>query len=138
MKLVSACLAGKKCRFDGTAKPHAHIIELVKRGQAIAVCPEQLAGLPTPRAPVELKKGLAHSRDGKDFTLFFELGARKALDIARRFGCNEAILKARSPSCGSGLLFDGSFSGKLAKGDGVFAALLKREGIKVISKEELE
>jgi len=137
MKVVSACIAGVKCRYDGSAKPCQKVIELVKKGEAIPVCPEQLGGLSTPRAPSEQKGNKVITKDGKDVTAEFEKGAHEALNIVKMAGCKEAILKSNSPSCGSGLVYDGSFSGKLIKGDGVFAKLLKANKIKVMTEEEI-
>ncbi len=136
MIITSACLAGINCRYDGKACPNKKLIELVKSGKAIAVCPEQLAGLPTPRAPAEIKNGKVFSKDGADASAAFERGAMAALKIAKSAGGTEAILKARSPSCGVGKIFDGSFSGKLVEGNGVFARLLKQNGINCITEEE--
>lgn len=136
MLLVSACLAGIPCRWDGEEKGEDPIVELVRRGEAILVCPEQLGGLTTPRSPSELRDGRVVSREGRDVTEEFRRGAEIALAVAERYGCTEAILKARSPSCGSGRIYDGSFSGRLVSGDGVTAALLKARGIRVYSEEE--
>ncbi|MBU0635486.1 DUF523 domain-containing protein [Candidatus Micrarchaeota archaeon] len=138
MKIVSACLAGVKCHWDGKVKPNQLIVNLVKEGNAIPVCPEQLGGLPTPRVPAEQKGKRVITRDGVDVTSFFDSGAQEALKIANLVKCEVAILKARSPSCGHGKIYDGTFSGKLIKGDGVFAKILKQNGIKVISDEELD
>jgi uncharacterized protein YbbK (DUF523 family) len=137
MILVSACLAGVPCRWDGADKGNERIIELVGRGEAILVCPEQLGGLTTPRKPSEISGGRVLDREGKDLTAEFRKGAEICLAIAGRYGCREAILKAKSPSCGSGLVYDGSFSGRLVPGDGIAAALLKASGIAVRTEEEL-
>ena len=140
MLIVSKCLTGECCRYDGASKPDSEIVELVRSGKAIALCPEQLGGLPTPRTPSELEasgelvldgKARAVTRCGRDVTKEFVRGAEEALRIAKECGAKEAILKARSPSCGAGLIYDGSFCGKLAPGDGVTAALFKRNGISV-------
>jgi len=136
MKIVSACLVGIKCRWDGKAKPCQKVIDLVKQGKAIFVCPEQLGGLTTPRIPAEQKNNKVFTKEGKDVTVQFKKGAEEALKIAKLENCNEAILKSKSPSCGSGKIYDGTFSGKLIDGDGVFAKLLKKNGIKVISEED--
>ncbi len=119
------------------------IVELVKQGKAIAVCPEQLGGLPTPRRSCEIvidqngnKKVL--SQDGEDFTKEFVEGAQKTLAIAKIIGCKKAILQSRSPSCGCGLIYDGTFSGKGIQGNGLTAELLLDHGIKVYTEEELD
>lgn len=135
--LVSACLAGQACRYNATAAPHAAVLELVRKGRAVLVCPEVLGCLPVPREPMELRQGRAMGASGADHTEAFLAGARRALGICRRHGCTRAILKSRSPSCGCGQVYDGSFSGRLVPGDGLFAALLKENGVAVCSEQEL-
>ena len=137
MKLVSACLLGIKCRYDGKSKPCQKVIDLVKQGKAIPVCPEQLGGLETPRDPAEQRGNKVFTNKGKDVTTKFNQGAKEALKIALLTNCKEAILKSKSPSCGSNLVYDGTFSGKLIKGDGVFAKLLKKNNIKVLTENEI-
>lgn len=142
MIVVSKCLTGACCRYDGKSKPEPNIRGLVDRGEAVAVCPEQLGGLPTPRVPAELTgsgelvlDGMARvvASDGRDVTEEYISGAKEALRIALEFGCTRAILKSKSPSCGCGLVHDGSFTGGLTEGDGVTTALFKRAGIEVES-----
>jgi uncharacterized protein YbbK (DUF523 family) len=135
--LVSACLAGRACRYDGTAAPHGAVLELMERGLAVLVCPEILGGLPVPREPMELRDGRVLGASGADHTKAFLAGAQRALKICLERGCVSAVLKARSPSCGCGSVFDGAFSGRLVPGDGLFAALLKAEGIRVACDEDL-
>jgi len=135
MKLVSACLAGYRCNYRGEAKLNESIIELVKRGEAIPVCPEQLGGLPTPREPAEQRDGKVFTKSGKDVTENFSNGAYEALRIAVLYNCTEAILKSKSPSCGCGQIYDGKFSGNLVKGNGITTELLKANGIKVYTEE---
>ncbi|MCL2371606.1 DUF523 domain-containing protein [Candidatus Saccharibacteria bacterium] len=138
MILVSACLAGFNCRFDGSSKPNDKIIQLIKDGKAIPVCPEQLAGLATPRKATEQRSdGRILSEDSEDFTAEFQKGAEEVLAICKQFGCTKAILKSKSPSCGSGQVFDGSFTSTLTDGYGVTAKLLKENGIEVISESDL-
>jgi uncharacterized protein YbbK (DUF523 family) len=137
MKICSACLLGIKCRYDGKNKRNEKILELAKKEILIPVCPEQLGGLPTPREPAEQKGKKVITKSGKDVTKNFKKGARQVLKIAKFLGIKEAILKQKSPSCGCGQIYDGSFSEKIIKGNGVTTALLKRNGIKVISEEEL-
>lgn len=133
--VVSACLAGVACRFDGEANPREGVIELVRQGLALPVCPEQLGGLPTPRPPCELRDGQVLCREGdgtlSDATDAFAKGAEEGVRLALLAGCTEAILKARSPSCGCGRIYDGSFSRTLVDGDGLFAAALRKAGITV-------
>ncbi len=137
MIIVSACLAGYRCRYDGGIVPDAEIVALVKRGEAIPVCPEMMGGLPCPRVPSErTADGLrVVTKDGGDVTDAFYLGAEETLRMARLYGCGQAILKARSPSCGCGRIYDGTFSGTLRDGNGVTADLLLENGIAVTVKD---
>ncbi|MEM2947434.1 MAG: DUF523 domain-containing protein [Candidatus Bathyarchaeia archaeon] len=137
MKLCSACLLGIKCRYDGRDALNEKVIMLLKKEPLIPVCPEQLGGLPTPRETAEIRYGRVITRSGRDVTENFRRGAEEVLKIAKLFGVREAVLKQGSPSCGSGRIYNGTFSGKVIKGDGITAALLKRHGIKVITEEEL-
>jgi uncharacterized protein YbbK (DUF523 family) len=137
MIIVSACLAGVNCRGDGKSSPLQLVIELVRSKEAIPVCPEQLGGLPTPRAPAEKKGDRVFTKDRKDVTEEFDKGAAEALKIAQLANCKKAILKSKSPMCGSGKVYDGTFSGKLTVGNGIFAGLLKKNGIKVLTEEDL-
>ena len=137
MILVSACLAGEPCRYNGRDFPCPAVTALVAAGQALVVCPEVLGGLPTPRPPAEIIAGRVVTVDGEDVTDAYQAGAQLALKLAKQAGCQTAILKARSPSCGCGKIYDGSFSGRLIPGDGVFAALLKTAGIVVQTEEEI-
>lgn len=145
--IVSACLAGEACRYDGGARPNKEVIALVKSGRAIAVCPEVLAGLPTPRTPAEIMTTADGSRravcrDGTDLTELFRTGAKKAAAIAKTHGCTEAILMGRSPSCGHGSpdldsaggIYSGDFDGKLVEGSGFFAQELLKMGIKIATR----
>jgi len=133
--LVSACLLGVRCRYDGGTKPVERVIELSKRFTLVPVCPEQLGGLSTPRIAHERKDGRVVSEHGNDATEVFDRGAAEALRIARITGCGRAILKARSPSCGVGTICDGTFSGTLVAGNGVTAELLMAEGLEVQTDE---
>ncbi len=140
MIAVSECLNGTPCRYDGMAKPNIAAQELVKAG-AVCICPEVLGGLDTPRPPAEIQGGDGFdvlcgrarvvNNAGEDVTAQYIRGAEAALAICRKFGVAEAVLKARSPSCGSGFIYDGSFTGTLRQGVGVTAALLLRNGIAV-------
>ena len=134
MKLCSACLLGIKCRYDGKHNLNEKVVELAKKEMLIPICPEQLAGLPTPREQAELREGRVITKTGRDVTAEFEKGAKKVLKIAKFLGIKEAILKQRSPSCGSGKVYDGTFSGRIIAGDGITARLLKKKGIKVITE----
>ncbi|MCL2439118.1 MAG: DUF523 domain-containing protein [Alphaproteobacteria bacterium] len=134
MKLVSACLCGLNCRFNGTGKLDPEILEMVASGKAIPVCPEQLGGLPTPRECCELKNGRAKSAAGNDYTEGFERGAEEVLRLAREIGADEFIGKSKSPSCGTGQVYDGTFSGTLTDGDGITVKLLRENGIRTSNK----
>ena len=136
--LISACLLGAQCRYDGESKPLMQTVALMERYHLIPICPEQLGGLPTPREPSERLGEAVVTKGGADVTAQFSRGAAQALHLARLFGCKIAVLKARSPSCGSGTIYDGSFSGRLTPGDGVTAALLRENGITVYSEEDLD
>jgi uncharacterized protein YbbK (DUF523 family) len=134
MKLCSACLLGINCRWNGKSKPNQKVIDLDE--ELIPVCPEQLGGLTTPREPSEQQGSRVVTKSGKDVTAEFEKGAQEVLKIAKQLKISEVILKQRSPSCGCGLVPNGEFSG-VTNGDGVTTALLKANGIKVISEEDL-
>lgn len=138
--LVSACLIGACCRYDGGDNASEGVCRLLERKDIslVPVCPEQLGGLTTPRIPAERLGGLVLDRTGEDVTPAFARGAAQALKIAERFGCHAAILKARSPSCGCGEIYDGTFSGALTEGNGFTAQVLLRHGIPVYTEEQLE
>jgi len=131
MKIVSACLVGINCRWDGKNKLNKKLLKLFKQGKLIPVCPEQLGGLTTPRMPAEQKGNKVIGKDGKDITKDFIKGAKETLKIAKQLGIKEAILKSKSPSCGFGEIYDGTFSGKTKKGNGVTADMLHKAGIKI-------
>lgn len=137
MKLCSACLLGIKCRYDGKNKPDGKVINLLKKEILVPVCPEQLGGFPTPREPAEQRGDKIVTKSGKDVTESFTRGAEQVLELARLLNIKEAILKQKSPSCGCGKVYDGTFSNRLIEGDGVTAILLKKNGIKVITEEDL-
>ncbi len=136
MIIVSACLAGYRCRYDGKTVPDDAIVDLVRTGNAIPVCPEMLGGLPCPRVPSERTADGERvvTKEGTDVTEAFRRGADETLRLAQLYGCTRAILKARSPSCGKGTVYDGTFSGTLREGNGVTAELLMKHGITVESK----
>jgi uncharacterized protein YbbK (DUF523 family) len=137
MKLCSACLLGINCRYDGKSKPNEKILELSKKETFVLVCPEQLGGLPTPRIQSEIRDGKVFNLAGEDVTENFQKGAEETLKLAKKHNLKEAILKQRSPSCGCGQIYDGTFSGKVIEGWGITADLLRKNGIKVISEEEI-
>lgn len=139
MIMVSACLAGFRCRYDGKASTDPEVVELVKRGEALPLCPEQLGGLTTPRLAAEIIDGAGvdvwegsasvRTRDGIDVSDHFKNGAYETLRICRRYGINVAWLKSLSPSCGCGCIYDGSFRKLKRTGDGVTTALLRHNGL---------
>lgn len=142
MYIISSCLAGISCRYDGESSENQYVIELVRQGKAMPVCPELLGGLPVPRVCCEIiedERGEQRvvSSEGRDFTREFALGAEKTLEIARIIGAKKAILKSKSPSCGCGLVYDGTFSGRLIEGNGLTAELLMENGIEVITESDL-
>lgn len=144
--LVSACLAGCACRHDGSANTNDAVVRLVAEDRAVLVCPEADGGLPTPRPAAEIVGGDGRdvvggrarvlTREGRDVTDIYMAGARLALKAARDARAETAILKARSPSCGKGEIYDGSFSRSLRTGVGVTTALLEANGIEVVTDEE--
>ena len=135
--LVSACLLGKACRYDGKSKPCGRVIALSGTYNLIPVCPEVMGGLPTPRTPSEICGERVLMKDGRDVTENYNRGAQKALEIARENACTVAILKEKSPSCGSGLIHNGLFDGGLVEGDGIATQLLKKNGIRVLGESEI-
>ena len=136
--LVSACLLGVNCRYDGGNGRREWVVSLMERYNLIPVCPEQLGGLKTPREPAE-RQGTdsVMDRTGKDVTEYFIRGAEETLKIAELYGCKRAILKERSPSCGHGMIYDGTFSGKRVPGSGVTASLLEENGITVMGESSI-
>lgn len=146
--LVSACLAGVNCKFDCDIKKSEKVAQLVLKGRAIPLCPEILTGFKTPRPAMEILGGDGKDvlggkakiidKNGNDYTKKFTEGAKKVLKIAKILNIKKAILKSKSPSCGKDLRFDGTFKGKMVKGDGVLTALLKKNGIEIYSETELQ
>lgn len=148
MRLISACLLGIKCAWDGqNIYASDKAIKLLNSETLIPVCPEQLGGLKTPRAPQEIQRGTGEgvldgkckvlNVNGEDVTQEFITGAEETLKIARLFHIGKFMGKSRSPSCGCGQIYDGTFSRKLIDGNGVTTALLKRNGISVTTEEDL-
>ena len=136
--LMSACLLGTPCRYDGASAPCESAIAFSQTHEVIPVCPEQLGGLPTPRIPCELQPGgRVLDVQGNERTASFRAGAQAAVRIALEHGCTHAILKSKSPSCGVHQVYDGSFSGTLIAGQGVAAQALAREGIILLDETEL-
>ena len=136
--LISACLLGARCRYDGGSKPQPGVEALAEQYRLIPVCPEQLGGLPTPRPPAERIGERVLTREGRDVTAEYRRGAEEVLRLARRFGCKKALLKERSPSCGHGKIYDGSFSGTLVPGSGVAAQWLAAHGLEIFGESQWE
>jgi uncharacterized protein YbbK (DUF523 family) len=136
--LISACLLGIRCRYDGAAKYDARIEKLMEKHHLIPVCPEIYGGLSTPRNPSERSGDKVAGKNGQDVTAAFQKGAEETLALAKLFHCEYAILKERSPSCGHGQIYDGTFTGKLISGSGVAAELLMKNGVKVLGESQME
>ena len=135
--IVSACLLGIGCRYDGKHKANPDVIRLTEKYNLIPVCPEIYGGLPTPRVPSERIGDKVMMKDGRDVTENYQRGARETLEMCRIYNVKTAILKQRSPSCGKGEIYDGSFMGALTERDGVTAELLLANGIRVIGESEI-
>ena len=136
--LVSACLLGENCKYNGGNNYNAAVELLRKRYILLPVCPEQDGGLPTPRESSERLGDSVVSKSGADVTAYFQCGAQHALDIACAHGCTHALLKERSPSCGCGAIYDGTFTGTVVEGDGVTAQLLQQHGITVYGESRIQ
>lgn len=137
--LISGCLLGLRCRYDGACKPLPEPVlqALAKNFRLIPVCPEQLGGLPTPREPSERRGDGFFTRSGKDVTAQYQRGAREAEKLASFFNCKAALLKERSPACGFGQIYDGSFHGILTRGKGAAAELLENAGLQIFGESEI-
>lgn len=135
--LVSACLLGKNCKYNGGNNLNQGVLEFIEGHEVIGVCPEQMGGLSTPRLPAEIVAGLVTNKEGVSVDNEFRKGAQEALAVALENKVDLAILQSRSPSCGVKEIYDGSFSGKKIKGQGVFAKLLSARGIKVLDAEDV-
>lgn len=136
--LVSACLLGVNCRYCGDGCFNEKVAALAAENELVPVCPEQLGGLPTPREPDEILNGRVVGKDGTDNTEYFLRGAHEVLKLAMVLNCQAALLKERSPSCGSSEIYDGTFSGKRIAGAGITAGLLMKNGLRVASEERPE
>ena len=134
--LVSACLLGLKVRFDGLSKENKEILDLINDFEFIPVCPEIIGGLSTPRVPFEIRDGKVFNKDGVDVTENYLRGAEEALRLCKIYNCDTVVLKSKSPSCGKGLVYDGTFSGNLISGNGITTDYLLKNGIKVYSEDE--
>ena len=135
--LVSACLLGKNCKYNGGNNLNQRVLDFIEGHEVIGVCPEQLGGLSTPRLPAEIVDGVVTNKEGVSVDAEFRKGAQSALAAALENNVDLAILQSRSPSCGVKEIYDGSFSGQKIKGQGVFTRLLSAHGIKVLDAEDV-
>lgn len=133
--LISACLIGLNCKYNGGNNENSKLVELMKEKDLVPICPEQLGGLKTPRVSAERKQEKVITKEGVDVTKEYQKGAEEVLKLAKKLNIKKAILKSRSPSCGIDEIYDGTFSHTLIKRDGVTAELLKKNGIEVISSD---
>ncbi|MCI8419589.1 MAG: DUF523 domain-containing protein [Oscillospiraceae bacterium] len=135
--LISACLLGTNCKYSG-GNNYTPLAEALKeRFRLVPVCPETMGGLTSPREPAERAGDKVLSRSGEDWTAAFRLGAERALETALAQGITLAVLKERSPSCGCGAVYDGTFTGAVVRGDGVTAELLKAHGLRILGESRL-
>lgn len=135
--LVSACLLGRNCKYNGGNNYNQKVIDFLQEHEIIQVCPESMGGLPIPRPPAEIVNGVVINKDGISVDKEFRKGSMSALELALKEKVDLAILKANSPSCGSGQVYDGTFSGTKTYGDGTLTSLLKSHNIKVLTENEL-
>jgi uncharacterized protein YbbK (DUF523 family) len=135
--IVSACLLGENCKYNGKNNKCSEAVELNKYFEIIPVCPECFGGLSIPREPAEIKDGRVYQKNGNDVTKEFFEGAEQTLYIAEEKNCVAALMKENSPSCGFGKIYDGSFSGKLAEGNGIAAEMLYKAGIEVFGESKI-
>ena len=133
MILVSACLCGINCKYNGKNNYNEEVFKLVKDGFAIPVCPEQLGGLTTPRIPSEIKDGRVINKEGIDVTDNFIKGANEVLELCKKLNITKVILKSKSPSCGKGKIYNGNFDGTLVEGNGILTEILLKNNIEVIT-----
>ena len=136
--LISACMLGTNCRYDGKEVFIEEINHVKEKYNLIPICPEIIGGMSTPREPSEIVKDKVFSKTGEDVTAYYKKGAKEVLKLANFYKCKCAILKERSPSCGYGKIYDGTFSGKLINGNGVMADLLSANGIKIIGESQIK
>ena len=135
--VVSACMAGINCKYDGGNNIDPKILKLLEEDKIVLVCPEELGGLSTPRIPSEIVNSQVLAKNGVDVTKEFNKGAEEALNIAKSVNADTAILQQRSPSCGSKMVYDGTFTNKLIKGKGVTTKLFEENNIKVLTIDDI-
>ena len=138
MIFVSACLLGENCKYSGGNNRNEAVISFLEEKEFVAVCPERAGGLPAPRPPAEIRDGRVVDKEGKDVTAEFLLGAEKTLALAKKYHPELCILKANSPSCGCGEIYDGTFSGRKISGNGKTTELLLKNGFSVITEKQIK
>ena len=136
--LISACLLGVSCRYDGKSKPVPGIEKLMEKYELIPVCAEIFGGLPTPRVAAEICGEKVLTSDGRDVTAEYIKGAEEVLRLGELFGCKKALLKEKSPSCGSGIIHNGKFDGGLCEGFGKTAELLLKNGYEIYGESQID
>ena len=136
--LVSKCLLGERCRFDGRSKTNQAVLKLIEGHEVIAVCPEVMGGMEVPHTPCERIGDKVIGKDGKDYSDKFIKGAKIAADLCAKNHCDIAILKSKSPSCGYRLIYDGNFNGNLIPGNGLLTDELLKQDIKIYNEDEIK
>jgi uncharacterized protein YbbK (DUF523 family) len=136
--IISACLAGVNCKYNGQNNYNQKIMNIIKNNDVILICPEQLGGLSTPRNPSEIRGNRVINNCNEDVTDNYNRGAEEVLRLCKELNIKKAILKSRSPSCGKGIIYDGTFSHKKIQGNGITAALLIKNDIEVLTEEDIE
>lgn len=135
--LVSACLLGENCKYNGRNNYSSAVAEFLKDKKVLSICPEMMAGMGCPRTPIEIVDGVLKDRNGNNVDASMREAVEKAMDMIRREDIQRAVLQSRSPTCGVNQVYDGTFSGKLISGSGIFAQALKNEGYCVIDAEDI-
>lgn len=133
---ISACLLGDKVRYDGSGKANKQLIELLEKHETVKICPEVSAGFPIPRSPIEIMNDKVKNKDGEDLTDKLYQGSYECFEKIK--DCDFVILKTKSPSCGYGQIYDGTFSGRLIKGDGIFTQLCLKNNIRVFTETQID
>lgn len=135
---VSACLLGENCKYNGGNNYSEKVMKYIEGHEVVSICPEVFGGLPTPREPSEIVDGVVKHKDGSSVDAEFRKGAEKALQIVKENNVELVILQSRSPSCGVNTVYDGTFSGNIVSGEGIFAELLRRENIRAIDVADID
>ena len=136
--LISACLLGENCKYNGGNNYNPAVAEFVKKQDVLPICPEMMAGMGCPRTPIEIVDGVLMDRNGNNVDAAMREAVVQAMEMIRKENIQCAVLQSRSPTCGVNQIYDGSFSGKLIPGSGVLAQALKDEGYRVIDAEDIK